>query len=176
MKSHWYVFVCFLVGMGVGFLNNSGSPEDCVKPVCMMRAMESPLKQEEVEEEPYEVAEIISYKETMPRYYSSTCEALADKQEKKKCAEKEMLSFLYQNLRYPQLARDASMEGIVVISFVITKEGQLDSPKIIRDIGGGAGDEALRVVMMMKNWVPGSFMEKPVDVHYNLPIRIKLQD
>jgi len=100
------------------------------------------------------------------------CEDLDISQsEKKKCAEEKMNEFIYSNLKTPE-AHESSIEGMIVISFIVDKEGNIVEPKILRDFGGGFGKEGLRIVESMPQWIPGKQFGKPVRVQFNLPIRI----
>ena len=90
-----------------------------------------------------------------------------------------MLTFIYSNVKYPPIARENSVEGTVIVQYVIQKNGTITDAKIMQDIGGGCGEEALRVVNMMnempEKWIPGIQRDKPVAVQYNLPIKFKLE-
>jgi protein TonB len=90
-----------------------------------------------------------------------------------------LLEFLYQNLKYPILARENGIDGTCVIRFLVTKEGTVQRASIIRDIGGGCGEEALRVVNLMGElthaWTPGRQNGLPVTVQFNLPVQFKLE-
>jgi len=94
--------------------------------------------------------------------------------EKKKCAEEKMQKFIYENLKIPEIAQESRIEGMIVISFTVDKEGNIVNPKILRDFGGGFGREGLRVIELMPQWVPGKFNGVPVDLQMNIPIRISL--
>jgi TonB family protein len=87
---------------------------------------------------------------------------------------------MYGNIRYPQEARAQNLEGSVVTTFVVEKDGSLSNLSILKDIGGGAGLEVLRVVEAMNNsqirWVPARKDEEPVRFQYTLPIKFKLEE
>jgi protein TonB len=121
--------------------------------------------------------EIFVIAEDMPRFPG--CEEMATKKEKEECARQKLLEYVYANIQYPAIARENGVEGTVVVSFVVEKTGEVKEVKLIRDIGGGCGDEALRVVNMMnaKNgvWMPGKQRGKPVRVLFNLPIKFQLK-
>ena len=89
------------------------------------------------------------------------------------------MEFIYKNIKYPPIARENGVEGTVVIRFVVDKDGSVDEPKILRDIGAQCGAEALRVVNMMNNmpqkWIPGKQRGKPVKVYFNLPVKFRLE-
>lgn len=86
-----------------------------------------------------------------------------------------MLKFLSENITYPQEAKDKSIEGTVFVTFVIEKDGSITNIKLLRDIGGGCGTEAVRVVKMMPKWKPGTQGGKPVRVQFNLPVKFQLK-
>ena len=111
----------------------------------------------------------------MPRFYSAECEAMTDISEKKKCAEMEMLKFIYSNIKYPAAAREAGIQGKVIIQFIIEKDGSVSEIKTLRDIGGGAAEEAVRVMESSPKWVPGKQRGKNVRVQYTLPVSFKLE-
>ena len=83
------------------------------------------------------------------------------------------LASLQQKIRYPELARRAGIEGRVYVQFVVDENGNVVDPKIIRGIGGGADEEALRVVSQAK-FNPGIQRGQPVRVQYSLPISFRL--
>ena len=82
--------------------------------------------------------------------------------------------FLIENIKYPEDAIKKSVTGTVFITFVVEKDGAVTHVKVLRGIGSGCDEEALRVVKMMPNWVPGEDKGKPVAVQYNLPIKFNL--
>jgi protein TonB len=84
------------------------------------------------------------------------------------------LKYLSENLDYPVIAREAGIEGIVYVTFVVEKNGEITSVEILRGIGGGCDEEALRVVENMPRWVPGKQRNIPVRVQFNMPIRFIL--
>ena len=92
-----------------------------------------------------------------------------------KCYERLMVKFLYERLIYPVEAREKGIEGLVVMSFIITETGELIEPEIIREIGGGCGEEALRVIKKMDNWIPGKQDDEIIKTRFNLPVRFKLK-
>ena len=85
-------------------------------------------------------------------------------------------AYLAKNIRYPEEARKASVQGRVVIQFVVNKEGEIAKAKVVRDIGGGCGKEAMRVVMAMPKWKPGKQNGKAVNVYYTLPVKFFLEE
>src|SRR5690606_911528 len=82
--------------------------------------------------------------------------------------------YLGNNLTYPEAAKKAGIEGIVYLAFIIDREGNIVDPFILRGIGGGADEEALRLVRNAPAWTPGMQREEKVNVKMRLPIRFKL--
>jgi protein TonB len=124
------------------------------------------------------VEEIFKVVEEMPRFPG--CEDQGGTtQEKKACADKKMLEFIYKNIKYPAIARENGVEGTVVIQFVVEKDGAISDAKIVRDIGAQCGQESLRVVNLMNSenlkWIPGKQRGRPVKVQFNLPVKFKLE-
>ena len=115
------------------------------------------------------------YKEVdeMPRFPG--CEANEGTKEAiNECAQKEMLQFIYTNIKYPAAARKEGIEGTVVVKFVVDQTGKITTREIVRSIGGGTDEEVLAVVDKMPNWIPGKKDGKVVDVYYHLPVKFKL--
>ena len=86
------------------------------------------------------------------------------------------LNFLRNNIKYPQMAREAGIQGTVYVNFTVEKDGSITQIKIIRGIGGGCDEEAVRVVQMMPKWKPGKQRGKEVRVAYDMPIKFTLRD
>jgi len=83
-------------------------------------------------------------------------------------------SFLSKNIKYPEFMRKNAIEGKVITSFIVEKDGSLTDIKIVRAIGNGADEEALRVLKMSPKWTPGIQNGKPVRVSYTVPISFAL--
>jgi len=84
------------------------------------------------------------------------------------------VKFLAENITYPPQAAENGIQGTVYVSFIVKKNGRVADVKVLRGIGGGCDEEALRVVKMMPNWIPGKQNGKVVDVLYNMPVQFKL--
>ncbi len=123
---------------------------------------------------PEKEEEIFKIVEEMPHFPG--CENIRKKEKRDKCAQDKMLQFIYKNIKYPNIAKENGVEGTVVISFVVEKDGSITDVRIVREIGGGCGKEAMRVVKMMPKWVPGKQRGRPVRVQFNLPVKFKLQN
>ena len=79
------------------------------------------------------------------------------------------------NIKYPAQARETGTQGIVYVTFVVEKDGSITDIKVLRDIGSGCGEEAIRVVKMMPKWKPAKQRGKAVRQQFNLPVRFVLQ-
>ena len=89
--------------------------------------------------------------------------------------EEKLYKYLRDNLKYPDMATQQNIQGKVYVQFVVEKDGSIANPKVLRDIGGGCGDEALRVVRAMPKWTPGIQRTKKVRVQYTLPVNFQLE-
>ncbi len=87
-----------------------------------------------------------------------------------------LFKYLGKNIRYPEIARDAGIQGIVYIRFEVDKDGKVKDARVLRGIGGGCDEEALRVVKAMPTWEPGRQRGEPVRVQYTLPVRFVLKN
>ena len=90
--------------------------------------------------------------------------------------EDSLYAYIARNIVYPEAAKKEKIEGQVYVSFIVEKDGQLTGVKFLRDIGGGCGEEVLRVIRTMPKWKPGTQDGKPVRVQFNLPVAFELQD
>jgi protein TonB len=88
--------------------------------------------------------------------------------------EGELAKFLGANIVYPQIAKESGIQGTVYVSFVVDSKGKVTDVRVLRGIGGGCDEEALRVVRMMPSWRPGKQNGQSVRVQFNMPIRFTL--
>lgn len=84
--------------------------------------------------------------------------------------------YISTNIQYPDSAKDAGVQGWVVLNFTIKKDGSITDVKIQRDLGSGCGKEAKRAFLSMPKWKPGSTNGVPVDVYYTMPVKFKLEE
>lgn len=85
--------------------------------------------------------------------------------------QKALNKYLDKNLRYPQIAKDNKIHGTVFVKFVVNEDGSLSDMLVIRGIGGGCENEALRLVQEMPAWQPATQNGKPVKCYFTLPIK-----
>ena len=141
---------------GIGAVNQAGNPEAPPGLPNLNTASGSSAMEYPVTEEVYEAFDV----QKMPYFPGG---------------EGELLRYLASAIRYPVLAREAGIEGPVVLSFVILTNGKIDNITVLKDPGGGCAKEAVRVLAAMPNWVPGEANGHPVKVRFYLPIRFELQ-
>ena len=82
--------------------------------------------------------------------------------------------YIDANLKYPAKAKKARTEGVVYISFTVMETGEVTNAKVVRSIGNGCDEEALRIVEEMPNWVPGKEDGKVKALPVVIPIYFKL--
>lgn len=85
-----------------------------------------------------------------------------------------MMKFLAANIKYPAQAKENGIQGRVFINFVVEADGKVSNVKLLRGIGGGCDEEAMRVVNAMPNWTPGKQDGEGVRVSFNLPVKFAL--
>ncbi len=86
-----------------------------------------------------------------------------------------MMEYIARNIRYPAMARESGIQGRVFVNFVVERDGSVTNVRVLRGIGGGCDEEAIRVVEAMPNWTPGRQRGQAVRVSFNLPVRFTLQ-
>ncbi len=89
--------------------------------------------------------------------------------------EQKLMEYVGKNIKYPQIARETGIQGRVFIGFVVEPDGSVSNVKLLRGIGGGCDEEAMRVVKSMPKWKPGKQRGKAVRVSYQIPVFFKLQ-
>ena len=109
---------------------------------------------EVVEEKPYE------YVEQMPTFPGG---------------ELEMQKYIAKNIRYPAAASRAGIEGLVVVSFVVGKSGEISEVKVLKGLGAGTDEEAIRVIKSMPSWNPGKQNGRAVPVRFTVPVRYTIK-
>jgi len=87
----------------------------------------------------------------------------------------EFYKFIASELKYPLAARRVGIEGRVFIQFVVNKDGSISDAVVMRGIGAGCDEEAVRVIMLSPKWKPGKQRGVPVKVRMVMPIHFKLR-
>jgi len=88
--------------------------------------------------------------------------------------EEKLMEFLSANLKYPQIARENGVKGNVYVKFIIEKDGSITNIQVVRGIGSGCDEEAVRVIKSMPKWEPGKQRGTPVRSRFILPFKFKL--
>ncbi|TDG36984.1 energy transducer TonB [Pedobacter changchengzhani] len=88
--------------------------------------------------------------------------------------EKAFAKYIQRNLSYPEMAQEARTMGKVFISFVIERDGSVSNVTLVRGIGSGCDEEAIRVLKKSPFWKPGKNNGQPVRVRYTLPINFQM--
>jgi protein TonB len=89
--------------------------------------------------------------------------------------EAELMKYVGSHIKYPQIARETGIQGRVFVSFVVEPDGSISNVKLLRGIGGGCDEEAMRVIKSLPKWKPGKQRGKAVRVSYQIPVFFKLQ-
>ncbi len=82
--------------------------------------------------------------------------------------------YMIKNLSYPTAAKEAKVQGMVVVSFVVNAEGKVGSVEVLRGIGKGCDEEAVRVISNSGTWTPAKIGGKAVASKMTLPVQFKL--
>ena len=114
----------------------------------------------EIEEEEIEEEEVFKSVEEQPEFPGGTAK---------------LLEYVQKNLKYPMMARESDIQGRVFVGFIVEKDGSITNVQVLRGIGGGCDEEAVRVVQSLPKFKPGKQRGNPVRVQYTLPIVFKLQ-
>ena len=112
----------------------------------------------EIEEEEIVEAEIFKVVEEMPEFPGGAGK---------------LLEYIGKNIKYPMMARESDIQGKVFVQFVVEPDGNISHVQVLRGIGGGCDEEAVRVVESMPKWKPGKQRGAPVRVQYMVPIVFK---
>jgi len=112
----------------------------------------------EVEEEPQE-EEVFMVVEDQPEFPGGTAA---------------LLEYLRKNIKYPAICRENNIQGRVLVTFIVNKDGAIVEPEVVKSVNPSLDKEALRVISTMPNWKPGSQRGKPVRVKYTVPVNFRL--
>ncbi len=83
-------------------------------------------------------------------------------------------SYLSENMKYPKAAKEANVQGMVIVTFVVLENGELSTPEILRGIGKGCDEEVIRLVKESQKWTPGKKDGKAVKTRMRLPVKFEL--
>jgi protein TonB len=86
-----------------------------------------------------------------------------------------LMKYLSENVKYPVVAQENGVQGRVVVSFVVERDGSISDVKVVRSVDPSLDREAARVVKSMPNWIPGKQNGSAVRVKYTVPVSFRLQ-
>ncbi len=112
---------------------------------------------------------------TIPAYYPGCDDSPEGTDEKASCSTGKLMSFISRNLKYPEEAREQDIQGVAVLSFVVSDRGDIERIQILRGIGGGCAEEAVRVIGEMPRWQPAIYKGEYVYTQFTLPITFGLK-
>ena len=84
-------------------------------------------------------------------------------------------AMLQNELKYPETARNANIQGTVVVEFVVEKDGRITAPKAIYSLFPDCDKEAIRALLQLPKWAPAEQLGKPVRCYFTIPIKFTLQ-
>ncbi len=113
-----------------------------------------------VEEEEESAQQIFTVVEEMPKFPGGDAE---------------LLKFIAKSIKYPVIAQENGIQGRVICSFVVNRDGSVVDAEVLRGVDPSLDKEALRVISTMPKWTPGKQRGKPVRVKYTVPITFRLQ-
>lgn len=113
-----------------------------------------------VEEEEESAQQIFTVVEEMPKFPGGDAE---------------LLKFIAKSIKYPVIAQENGIQGRVICSFVVNRDGSVVDAEVLRGVDPSLDKEALRVIGTMPKWTPGKQRGKPVRVKYTVPITFRLQ-
>jgi protein TonB len=137
-----------LCNAGYGQQNNINNPDAIDKPV-------APQKVEKVQQD-----RVFTQIDQFPEFPGGT---------------EGLKQYVKENIRYPEKAKKAGIEGRVVLQFFIDKDGSVIDEKVIRSLDKDCDKEAVRLVRNMPKWKPGLQEGKPLKVMYTLPVTFRLE-
>jgi protein TonB len=103
--------------------------------------------------------EIVTFAEQMPEFEGG---------------QEDLMKYLSKNIVYPPVAKENGIEGRVILQFVVGTDGKISQIDVVKKLGWGMEEEAVRVVKSMPPWRPGKQNGKPVTVRFTLPVVFKL--
>ena len=148
-----------IIGLSAGLSALTATPAMAQTPV-KNNQEEKVLRAGEVvvQEEPKDENHIFGVVEQMPSFPGGN---------------KALMKFLDDNLRYPAEARAMGIQGRVVVTFVVERDGNIDSIKVVKKVSPELDREALRVIRLMPKWNPGKQNGKTVRTKYTIPVIFK---
>lgn len=114
-----------------------------------------------IENAPADSEKVFMYVEQMPEFPGG---------------EAALMTYILKNVKYPEEAIKNHTQGKVWVTFVVAKDGSIRDARVLRELGNGCSDEALRVVKNMPKWEPGKQNGKAVNTQFTIPVNFALSD
>jgi periplasmic protein TonB len=89
--------------------------------------------------------------------------------------EQAMIAYVSSNVKYPKEALEVGLSGLVLVDFIVEKDGSIKAIEIIKSISDALDTEAVRVVRTMPRWKPGLHEGNLVPVRFTLPVRFAIK-
>ena len=119
--------------------------------------------------------DVLTVAEQMP-YFEGCDHYEPGSEDKRNCSNINLVNFISENIRYPELAKANGIDGTVFLSFVVNEDGSIQSQKVLRDIGGGCAEEALRILNLMPKWEAAIDQGEAVKVRLTLPVTFSIKN
>lgn len=117
------------------------------------------------------------FAERMP-VFGEDCKQLSG-EKRKQCSERALLTFVQQGVKYPAMARNNGIQGVVVVKFVVERDGAVSGIEAIRTLGGGCTEAAVKALERINTtglrFTPGIQGDNPMRVAFNLPVKFALE-
>lgn len=124
-------------------------------------------------EEAIDIADLEDHKEVIEE--KTTPYTVVEQMPQYPGGNEELLRFISSHMRYPAIAAENGIQGMVIVRFVVSPTGEVTNVTVLRTLDPSCDKEALRVIQSLPNWMPGKQNGKPVPVFYTVPVRFKLQ-
>ncbi len=148
---------------------------DSVKPEEMTQLMTADEAQEEIRDEEVveyveEIKEEVEEEESEPEPF-----VVVEEMPMYPGGDKALMEFIYENIRYPEVAMENNIQGRVFVKFCVTSKGTVDQISITKGVDPSLDKEAMRVVALLPAFKPGKQGGKPVPVWYSIQVRFELK-
>ena len=129
-----------------------------------------PREKMEIKTAPLPADGVYEVVDVMPKF--AGCETASE--DSVDCTFRKMITHIKTNLNYPKAALDAKVGGQVIVQFVVDSTGTVTQPSILKSVGSGCDEEALRVISSMPKWIPGRQDGKAVAVRMKVPMTFQV--
>ncbi len=103
------------------------------------------------------------------------CENEKTEQDRADCFQRMMQKHVAKNFKFPEISKKMGSQGIIVVNFVVNKDGSISEAKVVRGVDESLDEEALRVINKLPNFEPAKQRGRPVRMAFNMPINARIQ-